>query len=272
MKLSSLRHNPRADRALLIALGALARLTGQYRPVVLRYHSIDPSASRLSVARENFAAQMDYLARAGFAVVPLAEAVADGARGRRVAITFDDGYRNNLAEAVPVLEGNGFPAIFYIAPGLLDSLPRWAAPDQEWLRVMSPDELRDLAAKPGVAIGAHTLTHPRLDTLDPEAASEEIHGARVELSRLIGQEIDSFCYPHGAYLRETVALVRREGYRSACTVEPGTALRLKSPFEICRICVLPTMTLSEFAAALTCASDWRLAVRGAMRRIAGGQG
>ncbi|MBI3763490.1 MAG: polysaccharide deacetylase family protein [Chloroflexi bacterium] len=263
----SLQHDRRADRALLLALGALARLTGQYRPVVLRYHSIDPSRSRLSVSRENFAAQMDYLARAGFAVVPLAEAVAGGGKRRRVALTFDDGYRNNLAEAVPILEAHGFPVTFYIAPLLLDTLPRWAAPDQDGLRIMSHGELCELAARPGVTIGAHTLTHRRLDTLDADAAGDEIRGAKRELAALLGGEIDSFCYPHGAYTRETVALVRKWGYRSACTVAPGTALRLKSLFEICRVYVAPTMTLSEFAAALTVASDWRLAVRGEFRKV-----
>jgi peptidoglycan/xylan/chitin deacetylase (PgdA/CDA1 family) len=236
----------------------------------LRYHSIDPSGSRLSVASDQFAAQMAYLKRAGLGVVPLAEAVAEraGRHGRRlVALTFDDGYCNNLTEAVPLLQANGFPATFYISPGLLGGLPRWAGEGQGWLRIMSSNDVRGLGGLPQVDIGAHTLTHPRLDQLAPDEANREIQVSKLELSTLLGRNVTAFCYPHGAYTPETVELVGRSGFETACTVEPGTALRLKSRLEICRVYVSPTMTLSEFAAALTCASDWRLAVRRTLRRI-----
>ncbi len=265
--MSSLRDNAALDRALLLALGAAARALGRYRPVVLRYHSLDSAGSRLSVPLAHFAAQMDYLARAGFAVVPLAEALAPGAGGRRVALTFDDGYLNNLTDAQPILEAHGFPATFYIAPGLLGGLPPWAKPEQGWLRIMSEAELVGLAARPGVSIGAHTLTHPRLDELEAGAAEREIRGSGEALAALLGQPVATFCYPHGAYTPETVALVQRAGFSAACTVEQGSALRLGSRFEVCRVYISPRTTLAEFAALLSNAGDWKIALRARLRRV-----
>jgi peptidoglycan/xylan/chitin deacetylase (PgdA/CDA1 family) len=65
-------------------------------------------------------------------VVPLEDALEALAAGRplpprAVAITFDDGYRDNLDLAVPVLEELDIPATFFLVPGLLsgDVRPWW---------------------------------------------------------------------------------------------------------------------------------------------------
>jgi peptidoglycan/xylan/chitin deacetylase (PgdA/CDA1 family) len=67
-------------------------------------------------------------------VVPLEDALEDLAAGQRlppraVAITFDDGYRDNLDVAVPLLEDFGLPATFFLVPGLLSGSvrPWWEA-------------------------------------------------------------------------------------------------------------------------------------------------
>jgi peptidoglycan/xylan/chitin deacetylase (PgdA/CDA1 family) len=67
-----------------------------------------------------------------FHVLPLEDAVARLTQGRPLprraaAITFDDGYRDNLELAVPMLERLGLPATFFLVPGLLsnDSIPWW---------------------------------------------------------------------------------------------------------------------------------------------------
>ena len=74
-------------------------------------------------AERGFASQMKTLARVGN-VLPLNEALGRLAAGeslpsRAVAITFDDGYRDNLTLAVPVLERLGLPATFFLVPDLL---------------------------------------------------------------------------------------------------------------------------------------------------------
>lgn len=71
--------------------------------------------------------QLRYL-RASFTIVPLAQIAAHltdpEALAGQVAITFDDGLRNNVSVAYPLLKRLGIPATFFICPGLIDER-RW---------------------------------------------------------------------------------------------------------------------------------------------------
>ena len=94
--------------------------------VVLMYHrvadiSFDPW--RLAVSPANFAEQMDVVCK-HFNPVPLAELTANPRstpRSRTVAVTFDDGYRDSLEDAKPVLERYGIPATVFVASGYVGS-------------------------------------------------------------------------------------------------------------------------------------------------------
>jgi peptidoglycan/xylan/chitin deacetylase (PgdA/CDA1 family) len=88
--------------------------------VVLVYHRVrvlpsDPHM--LAVSPENFRAQMRFLKR-NYRLVRFEEAWS-GMREPSVAVTFDDGYADNVLEALPVLEEVGVPATFFVSTGLL---------------------------------------------------------------------------------------------------------------------------------------------------------
>src|ERR1700755_1848024 len=111
-------------------LGALLRLAPAWRGlVVLNYHRIgtpgDTSLDRAmwNATVEDFDAQVGFLAR-NFDVVGPGEA-GPAADGRRVLITFDDGYRDNHAAAMPILRAHGATATFFLTTGFLDA-PRLA--------------------------------------------------------------------------------------------------------------------------------------------------
>ena len=108
-------------------MGHGARAWARLRPhaTILLYHRVarerhDPWGQ--CVAPERFAAQMALLAEQA-EVVPLAR--LPGAIGRRrpsrplVAITFDDGYLDNLVTARPILERHGLPATVFLVSGWL---------------------------------------------------------------------------------------------------------------------------------------------------------
>ncbi|GKY88148.1 polysaccharide deacetylase family protein [Sinisalibacter aestuarii] len=96
---------------------------------ILTYHAVTPGAPPLDdwcfLPARSFAAQMAFLHRFGFDVVPLAEGVealqAGRLKRRSVAITFDDGYRNNLTTALPILEKYGYPATVFVVSGFTGS-------------------------------------------------------------------------------------------------------------------------------------------------------
>ncbi|MEW5977991.1 MAG: polysaccharide deacetylase family protein [Acidobacteriota bacterium] len=94
---------------------------------ILLYHRInddhDPFFPALSVAA--FEAQMDHLARR-FHVVPLTDLVDRIQRGapispRTIVVTFDDGYRDNLLCAHPVVQKFSLPVTLFVATGFVET-------------------------------------------------------------------------------------------------------------------------------------------------------
>ena len=90
--------------------------------VVLMYHRVaecDIDPWNLCVSPQQFADQIAALKRE-FCILPLHELIRSDARRNAVAITFDDGYADNLHAAAPVLEHHGAPACFFLTSGALD--------------------------------------------------------------------------------------------------------------------------------------------------------
>lgn len=151
------------------------------RLLVLCWHNVEPtwafpgeSADR---SRRDFARQVNHLRRWAN-VVPLRSALADLAEGRplpprAVALTFDDGYLDNVTVAAPVLHAAGLPATFFLVPGFLSGdVPSW------WEELGHGFE-RATASRL-VWNGQH------YDLLDPDArrtARESITGSLKELDR-----------------------------------------------------------------------------------------
>jgi len=83
---------------------------------ILMYHGTPLRAAR------DLERQFRFVARWGD-VVPLAELANSpkGNGGKRVALTFDDGLRTNVAVAYPILRKLGLHGTFFVCPGLIDS-------------------------------------------------------------------------------------------------------------------------------------------------------
>ncbi len=88
-------------------------------------------------------------------------------------------------------------------------------------RVITADELRELASRPGHAIGGHTTHHLALTTHAADVKRKEIFADKAALEEVLGRPVRLFSYPYGDFDAETVALVGEAGYRAAMTVESG---------------------------------------------------
>jgi len=88
-------------------------------------------------------------------------------------------------------------------------------------RVLTGDEIRALAARPGHAVGAHTTNHLALPMHAAETKRREIVDDKAALERLLGRPVHLFAYPYGELDAETVAAVRDAGFRAAVTVNAG---------------------------------------------------
>ena len=81
---------------------------------------------------------------------------------------------------------------------------------------------QDLRLSQGiVTIGAHTVHHPSLPSLPPEAQLAEIAESRRSCEAWTGKPVEHFAYPFGHYDGAGVKAVRAAGFRSACATTPG---------------------------------------------------
>jgi peptidoglycan/xylan/chitin deacetylase (PgdA/CDA1 family) len=205
---------------------------------ILTYHKLGPRPRRvrikgLYVSRPLFERQLNELRAAGFESGSLENAAGPRA-GRKVVITFDDGYVNVLRHAVEPLAKARFIAVQFLVANLLGRCNEWDVPLGE-----SPEPMMDAAQvrewlAAGHDIGSHTLTHPYLTQISETAAREEISASRKKLEDLFGRPVRHFCYPYGDWNPAVRDLVIAAGYQTACTTEAGINTAADSPWALRR--------------------------------------
>lgn len=163
---------------------------------ILMYHSISDASGPTSIAPEIFAAQMQALAVSGLPVVT-PDALAAPPAPRMVIITFDDGFADFADTAWPILRDHGFCPIVYLPSGHIGGMDSWPGGNTPARPLMSWDQIERLAAE-GVCFGAHSITHPDLTTVSPEALEEEVTGSGQDIAARLGQPIRHFAPPYGA--------------------------------------------------------------------------
>lgn len=225
------------------SVAGFSSLHGGDRDAVLTYHSvggIPGTEYRWNLTRDQFREQIETVSER-FEVVDLADLV-EPARGRkRVAVTFDDGFRNFHGVAAPVLREYQVPATVFVCPDFVgDANPRLLA-DRHDLGssahdvVMTERQIRDVADEALFSVGNHTASHPDLSTLpDGDAIVDEVVGAKRRLERRFGVEVDRFSYPYGEF-DERVAAVVDDGHDVAVTGEPSLVRPDPDPLRLPRI-------------------------------------
>jgi len=223
-------------------------------PLILAYHSIHPDRQdMLAIHPNEFAAQLELLARQGYRSMTLADYCRQPARyGERVVIiTFDDGYEDNYRYAWPVLRQFGYVGTVFLVSNHVgtDRLFAWndslvTDPAQHtWYRVLDWDQIDEMQ-RGGIEFGSHTVSHPHLTDLAPDACRHEIEQSRAALSTRLG-EVTTFCYPHGDLNASVAQMVQRAGYSGAVVtpLRPGLPL---NRFTLRRIGLYHVTTLRQF--------------------------
>jgi peptidoglycan/xylan/chitin deacetylase (PgdA/CDA1 family) len=180
---------------------------------VLVYHTIssppDPMPADIDISPERFAQQLRWLVRRR-RVVPLDETLRVSPRRRLTAITFDDGYRDNLTVALPLLEKFQLPMTLFVAAGLLGRDG-----------YLSEEDLREMSAHPLVTIGAHGLWHRDFNRLTLNEARFELTDSRRLLAAITGKPIDLLAWPYGECNSGLEQLSAECGYRASWSVWKG---------------------------------------------------
>lgn len=222
--------------------------------VILLYHSIADTSWSYAVAPEVFERHVRYL-KAHHRLLPLSEVVAalekNASLPRGVVITFDDGYRDFLLHALPVLERYEVPATLFVCTGEVDR--KELGNDFDLLR---RGEYRELARHPLVTLGSHGMTHRKLTRLSMDEAKNEIESSRVLIHGETAMEPHVFAYPKGSFNRGIETMVERAGYRAAVTASLGLVEYTTGRYAIPRVLVDRSTSFFEFRAKLTPVAGW----------------
>jgi len=123
---------------------------------------------------------------------------------------------------------------------------------------LGPEDCRALDAA-GVELGAHTVNHLVLSSLDPEQQRREIEGSLQDLRAWLGHDVPSFAYPYGRswdYNPETLAILRDLGFTSAITAMPGFNDPRTPRLELKRFAVNEDSSLAEVLCEADGVFDW----------------
>jgi peptidoglycan/xylan/chitin deacetylase (PgdA/CDA1 family) len=208
----------------------IARLL--HPPVSLVYHGVAEATDRddpkrLLTSPKHLEAHLRFLQRGSYRFLTAEQLLAEGgAQPRTAVVTFDDGWRNWLTGALPVLTRLDVKATFYVCPGLFGlSHPEL---DGAQSALLDEEGTRELAAA-GMELGSHSLTHPDLRKLEDEPLAFELAESKAAVERITGRPCRTFAYPYGLYDERVVKAVAVAGYELAFAWLPGPWRPLEAP-------------------------------------------
>jgi peptidoglycan/xylan/chitin deacetylase (PgdA/CDA1 family) len=219
---------------------------------ILLYHSVSETPSELlrafTVTPTAFRRQLEAIAESGVTVLTVSDFVArrdaDSLPLRPAVITFDDGFADFATEALPAMAELGLPSTLYVTTGFLTGCPAPPAQARPSDPMLHWSQLRELAAA-GVELGAHSHTHPHLDTLSVQATREEVVTSKTLLEDALGARVESFAYPNGYSSQAVRRVVREAGFTSACAVHNALGSPMDDPYRLARLTVLATTGVDQ---------------------------
>lgn len=220
------------------------RAVGQVPLVVLYYHRVaDVDPTPWTISRADFSAHLDYL-QAHFELISLSEVHQRLCRGWNdrpaVAITFDDGYAENMDFALPLLVERQIPCLYYVSTTHVFNQVSFPHDLQLGLR-LPPNSVCDLKqiVRWGLELGSHTRTHLDLGAVERrETFVDELIGSRRELTQRLGVPIRHFAFPFGQRSNispAAIAWARKAGYQTVSGAYGGYNAIGDNPFFIQRM-------------------------------------
>ena len=132
-------------------------------------------------------------------------------------ISFDDGYEDNLINALPIIKKYKFTATCFIVPSLIGKTNSW---DVNQFKLMDKHQIQDWLDA-GMNIGSHSMSHKDLTKLSEDKITSEVCDSKKILEDNFGIKINSFCYPFGKFNKLVTNKVVKAGYIRAFTTKRG---------------------------------------------------
>ena len=253
----------RADADAKLADASVARSSDQaggsaWRIPVLMYHSIaaegPASLAQWRLHPRLLDEQLAYLQRQGYRSVTSRDLAAflrngQAPAGRPVLLTFDDGYRDFLLTAWPLLQRYGFTADVFLVTDRVGGSADWDRSHGAPAPLMGWAEIARLQ-RAGVNFGSHFATHRRCSRLSTHELVEESARSRAAIEAQLECPVNSMAIPFGTWDERLVSALRWAGYEIGFTTADGTVSAGMRPLTLPRIEVFGGQSTAAFARRL----------------------
>jgi len=212
---------------------------------IIGYHSVSPEPSKVSILPDLFEKQIKFLVSHGHNFIKFEDLpkIENSHLKKPTIIYFDDGFKDNILTALPILKKYNVPATFFIVPKFMDSVGEI---------YMNWGDIRELK-KQGMEIGSHTYNHTVLTEAGEDVLKEELVSSEERIEKEIGQNIEVFSYPKGRVNTQTAEAVGKAGYQYAITTRYGVnsfGYISKNPYLLKKIAPRVYENLADFRVRL----------------------
>jgi peptidoglycan/xylan/chitin deacetylase (PgdA/CDA1 family) len=227
------------------------RRTSQFAVPVLMYHRISelppgagPLLRDLTVSPVDFERQVRYLAENGYSILSAGEVeravrLGEPLPEQAVALTLDDGYEDNFAQAFPILRRYGLDGTLFLVTATVDTMGH-----------VSWRQAQEMLGE-GMEFGSHSAHHYDLTLLSLPELDRELIDSRAELERRLETTIRQIAYPAGQYNERVKERARRAGYVAGWKKGGGWVTPDSDPLMLPRVRVRGVTTMSQFIQKIT---------------------
>ena len=213
--------------------------TGLYAPILM-YHHIGGKPGPYNVSITEFNMQMRWLNEHDYVTVSI-DQIAAALRGKGtlpakpVAITFDDGWRNQL-NALPIMQDYGFTATFYLVANYITPKSNYFF---DWGHV-------ETVVNYGHQLGSHSGQHLAETRFSGDALTKDVTAARDVIKQHLGLTTTTHAYPYGITNTTVMKAVANAGYTAAVGVWGHVTQSLGQIYKLHRLDARGGITQSNF--------------------------
>lgn len=184
---------------------------------VIYYHDIGLNFTSMGTPWKLFEKHMNLVRKCGYTIV---DNITE--RDRQIQVCFDDGWSGIYEMRHKIVEMNIHPTIF-IAVDLIGTEGH-----------LTKEQILEMQSI-GFIFECHTWSHQDLTLLPDSLLNQEIVASKLEISNLLGKEVDSICFPKGRYSNKIVAISKNAGYKKIYLSLHGSYYKLEKDTLICRL-------------------------------------
>lgn len=158
--------------------------------VILLYHSIADirprdDSCRINILPERFRRHLEVISKYKN-------------KGKKIKITFDDGYGNIFKNAFPLLKEYNLEATVFLVTDFIDGKINSEDFTRSYFREkpLTWEEIQ-IMDRQGISFGSHSKTHTFLTKISQDELEEEILFSKSRIEEALGRQINSFAYPFG---------------------------------------------------------------------------